>query len=102
MRDDLMKRIAPWCWETGVINLDDSSGVGTHWVAYVKKDEDCEYFDSYGNLRPPQEFIDYISKGVSNISIKYNYNNVQNKNSYNCGHLCLRFLLNVCNYIFTK
>ena len=34
--------------ECGVLNLDSSSGDGTHWVMWFKKDKDKLYFDSYG------------------------------------------------------
>lgn len=109
MRDDdiLVKqgrKSQPWRYETGIINLDDSHGSGTHWVAYAKKDHHCEYFDSYGNLRPPQEFLNYMSRGGVNITddIMYNYSGVQKDKKYNCGHLCLRFLSNVCELMFNN
>lgn len=109
MRNDLIRKWkSPWRCETGIINLDDSSGAGTHWVAYVKKDLQCQYFDSYGNLKPPKEFLDYMrlcnnnnnNDRMNSVSINYNYNNVQKNNTYNCGQLCLRFLTSVCNYLF--
>lgn len=111
MRDALLKRRGksslspqPWRFETGIINLDDSIGAGTHWVAYVKKDQFCEYFDSYGNLRPPQEFYKYMlnDAGGGDVNISYNYNNIQKDEKFNCGHLCLRFLSNACNDMFSK
>ena len=74
--------------EAAVINLDDKSGPGTHWVAYRKKGKDVTYFDSFGNLKPPKELIKYL--GVDKI--KYNYKNYQKYDSFNCGHLCLQFL----------
>lgn len=97
MRDELLSQ--PWKFETGVINLDDSHGPGTHWVAYVKNGHQCEYFDSYGDLRPPREFLNYMFKGGAN-NITYNYNNVQKDGKYNCGHLCLHFLSDTCKRVF--
>lgn len=85
MRDDLPK--VPLPLECGVINLDSCANPGTHWVAYGKIHEYVEYFDSYGNLKPPQEFITYVGS-----NIRYNYDNIQKNHSYNCGHLCLKFL----------
>lgn len=85
MRDNLPTR--PWKTECGIVNLDDSVGPGTHWVAYYKKALNSEYFDSFGNLKPPIELIRYLGG-----NIKYNYNVYQNYNSYICGHLCLGFL----------
>lgn len=91
MRDGL-PRTSPKTNEMGVINLDSESGPGTHWVAYGKKGGVCTYFDSFGDLKPPSEFLDYMS-GFARI--KYNYDNLQPFNSIICGHLCLYFL---CNY----
>ena len=34
--------------EYGILNLDSSSGDGTHWVMWFKKGKDKFYFDSYG------------------------------------------------------
>lgn len=73
--------------ECGIVNLDKSCGPGTHWVAYYKNHNQAEYFDSYGDLRPPYEIIDYLG-----TNIKYNYNRYQKDNSVICGHLCLKFL----------
>jgi hypothetical protein len=42
--------------ECGVINLDDSRGMGTHWCCWFKRDRDKYYFDSYG-LQPPNELF---------------------------------------------
>jgi hypothetical protein len=47
--------------ETGIINLDNSTGPGTHWVAYAIDPRGIVYFDSYG-LAPPKEFMRYIKK----------------------------------------
>ena len=73
--------------ECGIVNLDKSNNPGTHWVAYYKDDRQIEYFDSYGNLKPPREILNYLGK-----SIKYNYARYQPDNSIICGHLCLKFL----------
>lgn len=90
MRDSLPSK--PKKYESAIINLDSKYGTGTHWVAY-KKSEDCVvYFDSFGDLRPPTELIDYFG---SSVKISYNYKRKQAFNSVICGHLCLKFLSNV-------
>lgn len=89
MRDTLPKG-GPRINESGVINLDRGDGPGTHWVAYKKRGERTEYFDSYGNLSPPKELCYYLGR-ESNIF--YNRERFQNMEGINCGHLCLRFLL---------
>lgn len=87
MLDDLPRK--PKHKESAVVNLDDSSGEGTHWVCYSKRGNQILYFDSFGDLPPPHQLIRYWGK---NSQIKYNYDKYQNFNSYNCGHLCLKFL----------
>lgn len=73
--------------ECGIVNLDNSSGSGTHWVAYNKNKKDVIYFDSFGNLQPPIELIKYLG-----YNMQYNYNSYQSYNTIICGHLCLAFL----------
>lgn len=87
MRDDLPNKISDK--ETAVVNLDSVEGDGTHWVCYSKNGKTVIYFDSFGNLRPPPELIDYFGKSVN---VFYNYTNKQKVNTSNCGHLCLEFL----------
>lgn len=77
--------------ECGIVNLDCAKGAGTHWVAYVKKGNSVQYFDSFGNLKPPLEIISYL--GQNRAKITYNYKQLQNYNSTNCGQLCVNFLL---------
>jgi len=43
--------------ENGIVNLDDVVDPGTHWVAYAKRNNRVTYFDSFGNLRPPEELV---------------------------------------------
>ena len=38
--------------ECGMLNLDSSSGDGSHWVMWFKKGKNKFYFDSYG-VQPP-------------------------------------------------
>lgn len=77
--------------ECGIVNLDKKSNDGSHWVAYIKNKNHVMYFDSFGNLKPPVQLVNYFYRnGVKSIS--YNYNKFQKYNSYNCGHLCLMFL----------
>lgn len=86
MRDRLPNN--PKSVECGVVNLDNHNNDGTHWVAYAKIKSYCEYFDSFGDLKPPTELVKYL-KGTE---ILYNYNRFQNFDTVNCGHLCLNFL----------
>lgn len=86
MRDTLPK--IPHKNESCIINLDPVSKSGSHWVAFSKRGVYVYYFDSFGNLRPSKEVIDYLK----NCYIRYNYHSYQTFNSSICGHLCLLFL----------
>ena len=72
--------------ECGILNLDDTTGLGTHWVAWYKNGTEKKYFDSYG-LQPPNELVDYLHS-----TILYNTERVQPYDQVFCGHLCLYVL----------
>jgi len=57
LRDTLPKK--PKRNEYAIMNLDDTSGDGTHCVAWFKRDDKKWYFDSFG-LLPPTEMKDYL------------------------------------------
>lgn len=88
MRDELI-HMKPDKTECAIINLDSKKGSGTHWVCYRKTNKQVDYFDSYGNLKPPLELVRYLG----NCNIYFNHDRYQFL-SYNCGHLCLMFLHN--------
>lgn len=92
MRNALPKG-GPKTDEAAVVNLDVQSGDGTHWVAYRKSGNRVFYFDSYGDLKPPKELLKYFK----DTQIIYNHDNYQKDNQYNCGHLCIKFLLQTGN-----
>lgn len=48
MRDTLP--VTSGIHRSGIVNLNDDSSPGTHWVAYAKRDNHVVYFDSFGNL----------------------------------------------------
>jgi len=87
MKDELPRTIKQY--ETGIVNLDNSYGPGTHWVCYKKVDNVVYYFDSFGNIPPPQELINYFRPA---LKVFYNYSREQPHNTSICGHLCLEFL----------
>ena len=72
--------------ECGILNLDDSTGSGTHWTAWYKDNSKKIYFDSYG-LDPPLELIKYLGKGIYCST-----DHIQPPNTVVCGHLCLYVL----------
>lgn len=87
MRDTLPRK--PRTYESAIVNLDSHHGTGTHWVCYKKRGNNVHYFDSFGDLRPPTELVDYFGPAAN---IDYNYKSEQGFDSVICGHLCLKFL----------
>lgn len=83
-----------------VVNTDDASEPGTHWVAvYVSKcGKKYEYFDSYGF--PP--FIKDHLEFLYNHDVKFNLKQLQSDTSKVCGHYCLAFLNSRMNKMSTK
>lgn len=51
--------------EVGIVNLDTSKNIGTHWVCYKTDKNQLYYFDSFG-LDPPSEIIKYLKSNTSN------------------------------------
>ena len=64
-RDNLPHKIKDGAY---VINLDEHSDIGTHWVALCVKNNDIIYFDSFGVEHIPKE----ITKFIENRNIKTN------------------------------
>lgn len=87
MKDDLPKEMRKN--ESGIVNLDNSNGPGTHWVSYKRLGGKVYYFDSFGNLPPPKELQEYFRSAKA---VFYNYDRQQPDNTSICGHLCLEFL----------
>src|SRR6218665_3372582 len=61
LRDELPERQR--ANECGILNLDDSSGSGTHWVCWIKRGNYKVYFDGYG-LHHPVELVKYLHRPV--------------------------------------
>ena len=75
-RDGLPKKIRKEC---GIINLDDMTGPGTHWVCYRNIDNLVEYFDPFG-LIMPNEALQYFN--TSGKRIVYSMDEIQNRNMF--------------------
>ena len=94
MRDQL-----PYCAkriECAIINLDTSSGPGTHWVCYIKRGNRVNYYDSFA-VTPPVELLHYWGdKAV----VSFNYSVDQKSGEVICGHLCLKFLVKNCQKVY--
>ena len=88
-RDNLPNKINDGAY---IINLDEYSDIGTHWVALYVKNNDITYFDSFGVEHIPKEIIKFIC----NKNIKTNIFRIQACNSIMCGYFCIRFI----NFMF--
>ena len=82
-----------------VVNLDVSSGPGTHWICLNLNKTRTEYFDSLGN--PPKK----IEPFLSNLKCDYIYNikQLQSNQSDVCGDYSILFcFLRTRGYTFEQ
>jgi hypothetical protein len=70
-----------------IVNLDDSTGEGTHWCALYKINDGFSiWWDSYGFPAP---------ENIESLLHKYDYNKkqIQDIDSTSCGFYCVAFIL---------
>ena len=83
-----------------VINLDEYSDIGAHWIALHVKNNDITYFDSFGVEHIPKEIKAFInhpsSSTLQNRNIKTNIFRIPASDSIMCGYFCIRFI----NFMF--
>ena len=90
MADELPNFITPI--ECGIMNLNKSDEVGSHWVCFVKNRNDRIYFDSFGQITPLelQKYLKTVKEFENRKNvIQRNTDIVQRVNTHVCGHLCL-------------
>ena len=86
-----------------IINLDEYSDIGTHWVALCvgrasPKDvqNNVTYFDSFGVEHIPTEIKTFIGRPLSstlhNKNIKTNVFRIQDYDSIMCEYFCIGFI----------
>ena len=84
-RDNLPDKIKDGAY---VINPNEYSDIGTHWVALYVSNNDITYFDSFGVEHIPKETKIFISKK----NIKTNIFRIQAYDSIMCGYFCIGFI----------
>ena len=84
-RDNLPNKIKDGAY---VINLDEYSDIGTHWVALWVNNDNVTYFDSFGVEHISKEIIKFIE----NRNIKTNIFKIQAYDSIMCGYFCIGFI----------
>ena len=83
-RDNVLDKIKDGAY---VINLDEYSDIGTHWIALYVNTKTVTYFDSFGVEHIPKE----IKKFINNKNIITNVFRIQAYNSEMCGYFCIGF-----------
>ena len=71
-----------------VINLDEYSDIGTHWIVLHVQNNDVTYFDNCGVEHIPEE----IKTFIGNKNIKTNIFRIQEYDSIMCGYFCIGFI----------
>ena len=94
-RDNLPNKIKDGAY---VINLDEYTDIGTHWIALHVKNN-ITYFDSFGVEHIPKIITKFINRSSSSASqnknIKTNIFRIQAYDSM-CGYFCIGFI----NFMF--
>ena len=84
-RDNLLDKIKD---ETCIINLDEHSDIGTHWIVLYVNNKTVTYFDSFGVEHIPKE----IKKFINNKNIKANIFRIQAYDSVMYRYFCSGFI----------
>ena len=87
MRNELSGKACKMTEVNLILNLDDNTGSGTHWVCLYIKNNSCYFFDSFG-FAPPLEIQDFCS----GKDLYYNTFKLQRPNEIVCGQLSLYVL----------
>ena len=74
--------------EAYVVNLDEYSDIGTHWIALYGNAKTVTYFDSFGVEHIPKE----IKKFINSKNIIANIFRLQAYDSVMCGCFCIVFI----------
>ena len=72
-----------------VINLDENSLIGTHWVALYVRNNGVSYFDSFRVQHIPKEIKTFIDRS---LSITTNVFRIQAYDSIMCGYFFVGFI----------
>ena len=75
-----------------VINLDEYSDIGTHWIAWYILNDNVTYFDSFGVEHILIEFRIFIKRTIDKSTIVTNIFRIQAYDSVRCGYFCIGFI----------
>ena len=85
-RDNLPNKIKDGAY---VINLDEYSDIGTHWVALYFYNDNITYFDSFGVEHIPKRIKAFIDRSLSIIT---NIFRIQAYDPIMCRYFCIGFI----------
>ena len=71
--------------ETHVINLDEYSDIGNHWIVFYALNNSVSYFDSFWVEQIPKE----IKKFIDTSTVVTNIFRIQANDSIMCGYFCI-------------
>ena len=71
-----------------VINLEEYSDIGTHWIALYVNTKTVIYFDSFGVEDTPKK----VKKSINDKNIITNIFRIQAYDSVICGYFCIGFI----------
>ena len=80
-----------------VINLDENSDIGTHWVALYVHNNNVTYFNSFGVEHIPKEIKAFINRSLSIVlrhllRVTTNIFRIQAYDSRMCGYFYTGFI----------
>ena len=84
-RDNLPNKIKDGAY---VINIDEYSDIGTHWIALHVNNKTVTYFDSFGVEHIAKE----IKKFINNKNIISNIFRIQPYDLVMCWYFCIAFI----------
>ena len=84
-RDNLPDKIKDGAY---VVNLDEYSDTGSHWIALYVNNKTVKYFLGFGIEYIPKE----VKKFIGNRNIITNIYRIQNYDSIMCGYFCIEFI----------
>ncbi len=93
--DQIPSKVFPGAY---IVNTDDWSEPGQHWVAFFLVDGEIECFDSFGEN--PAKYSNHIEKWIENDYKIVQCETLQSRDSTVCGQYCMYFVL-LRSYGFT-
>ena len=75
-----------------VINLDEHSDIGTHWIALYILNNKVTCFDSFGVEHIPKEIKKFIRGSIDKFTIVTNIFRIQTYDSVMCDYFCIGFI----------